>query len=118
MGALEHQARVFSRMTSERLLMLLALSPQVADPADCAMTGLVTIRRQQEAARDALLASGLALLSSDLSDRPPLPRASTSPAQLLAAELAHAATVEPHSKRIILSVLRRRRVSGERRPIV
>jgi hypothetical protein len=117
MGALEHQARVFSRMTSERLLMLLALSSQVADPATCAMAGLVYIRRQPQAARDALVASGMDLLSTDLSVRPPLPRASTSPEQLLAAELAYAATVEPPSRRIILSVLRRRLVSGERRTI-
>jgi hypothetical protein len=115
MGALEHQARVFSRMSSERLLMLLALSVQAADPADCAMAGLVTIRQQQKAARDALMASGLEMLNADLSDRPPLPRATASPERLLAAELAYAATVDPPAKRIILSVLRRRPISGERR---
>lgn len=118
MDALEHQARVFSRMGSERLLMLLALSVQMADPANCAMAGLVTIRQQQKAARDALVASGLEVLNADLNDRPPLPRAIAGPEQLLAAELAYAATVEPPAKRIILSVLRRRPVSGERRTMI
>ena len=105
-GALEHQARIFSRMTSERLLMLLALSSQTADPATCAMEGLIFIRRQSQAGRDALVASGLGLLSSDLFERPPLSRAASSPERLLLTELAYASTVEPTSKRIILSVLR------------
>lgn len=109
LGALEHQAWVFSRMTTERLLMLLAMSPKLAKPADCAMTGLALIRQKSQAEREALAKSGLGSLSRDLANRPPPPRRSrrsNSPEHLLAAELAYASVIKPTSKRIILAVLR------------
>lgn len=111
LGSLEHQALVFSRMTTEKLLMLLALSAKVANPANCAMEGPILIRQQSQAERDAFVELGLSLLSSDLVDRPSLPLQPNRPERSLLAELAYGSTIQPTSKRIILSVLRCRPVN-------
>lgn len=108
---MEHQAWVFSRIATAQLLMLLAMSRRMPDPAICAMRGLNLLRKSSGQVRTGLIRNGLAILASDLNERPPLVRESNVLADLIPIELACGSSIFPLSTRIVLSILRCRPLS-------